>query len=167
MTPGSEKGGFTLLEMVVVLMIVMIMTAAVLPMYQGSVTWVRRDRVTRDIVARMKYAQERAIADVTEYRFYLDRDDGTYWLMRSAGEEDGKDVFEEVGDAGATRDRLPESLEFEKPKASLDKERKAHYIAFYPGGACDYATVTMKYDKSEEITIKTKGRLGQFEVEKD
>ena len=153
--------------MVVVLMIVMIMTAAVLPMYQGSVTWVRRDRVTRDIVARMKYAQERAIADVTEYRFYLDHDRGSYWLMRQAGEKDGKDVFEEVNDAGATRDRLPESLEFEKPKASLDKERKAHYIAFYPGGACDYATIKLKYDKTEEIKITTKGRLGQLDVEKD
>lgn len=167
MSALKDKGGFTLLEMVVVLMIVMIMTAAVLPMYQGSVTWARRDKFTRDIVARMKYAQERAIADVTEYRFYLDEKDGEFWLMRSAGKKDGKEAFTEVDDAGATRARLPESLEFDKPKASQDKDRKAHYIAFYPGGACDYAAVTMKYDKTEEITIKTKGRLGQLEVDRD
>ncbi len=153
--------------MVVVLMIVMIMTAAVVPMYQGSVTWARRDRVTRDLVSRMKYAQERAIADVTEYRLYVDRDAGSYWLMRNEGKKDGKDVFEEVKDAGATRDYLPDSLTFEKPKATHDEKRKAHYIAFYPGGACDYATIKMKYDKTEEIKISTKGRLGQFEVEKD
>ncbi len=143
------------------------MTAAVIPMYQGSLTWARRDRVTRDLVARMKYAQERAIVDITEYRFYIDREDGSYWIMRDAGKKDGKRVFDEVDDAGATRDRLPESLEFEKPKATLDNERKAHYIAFYPGGSCDYATVKLKYDKAEGIKISTKGRLGQFEVEID
>ncbi|NUM56533.1 MAG: type II secretion system protein [Candidatus Hydrogenedentes bacterium] len=167
MQPLNEKNGFTLLEAVVVLMIAMIMTAAVLPMYQGSLTWARRDKVTRDLVARMKYAQERAIADVTEYRFYLDHERGTHWLMRHGGKKDGKDAYSEVDDAGATRERLPESLEFEKPKASFDKELKAHYIAFYPGGACDYATVKLKYDKHEAITIKTKGRIGQFEVETD
>ena len=163
----DDKSGFTLLEVIVVLMIVMIMTAAVIPMYQGSLTWARRDRVTRDLLARMKYAQERAIVEVTEYRFYLDRDNGSYWIMRDAGKKDGKVVFEEVKDAGATRDRLPESLEFDKPKATLDDERKAHYIAFYPGGACDYATIKLKYDKSDTIEISTKGRLGQFDVEMD
>lgn len=167
MTGSNGKDGFTLLEMIVVLVIVMLMTAAVLPMYQGSVTWARRDRATRDIVARMKYAQERAIADVAEYRFYLDRDEGTYWLMRYAGQEGGKPVYEEVRDAGATRDRLPDTLTFEKPKAATDKERKANYVAFYPGGACDYATIALKYDKSKQIKIVTKGRLGQFEVEQD
>ena len=93
MSSIEDKGGFTLLEMVVVLMIVMIMTAAVLPMYQGSVTWARRDKFTRDIVARMKYAQERAIADVTEYRFYLDEKDGEFWRMCNAGKKDGKEEF--------------------------------------------------------------------------
>lgn len=167
MTVRKDKGGFTLIEMIVVLVIVMLMTAAVLPMYQGSVTWARRDRVTRDIVARMKYAQERAIADITEYRFYLDHDEGTYWLMRCTGQEGGKPVYAEVQDAGATRDRLPDTLVFEKPKAAMDKERKANYVAFYPGGACDYATIALKYDKSKQIKIVTKGRLGQFEVVKD
>lgn len=167
MRRARDKGGFTLLEAVVVLTIVMLMTAAVLPMYAGSVTWVRRDRAARDVVARMKYAQERAIAEVREYRFYLDRESGEFWLMRNAVTEDGKDTFAEVDDAGAARDRLPDALEFEKPKASLDAKRKAHYVAFYPGGACDYATISMKYGKNETIAIKTKGRLGQFEVEKD
>ena len=167
MNAVREKGGFTLLEMVVVLMIVMLMTAAVLPMYQGSVTWVRRDRATRDVLSYMKYAQERAIVDVTEYRFYLDTEKGAYWLMRDEGKKDDKEVFSEVKDAGATRTYLPESLAFDRPKARTDKDRKAHFISFYPGGACDYATVTMKYDQTDKITIKTKGRLGQLDVDKD
>lgn len=163
----KDKDGFTLLEAVIVILIVLIMSAAVLPMYQGSVTWARRDKVTRDLLARMKYAQERAIIDVTEYRFYLDYESGAHWLMRNDGKKDGVDVYSNVGDAGATRDRLPESLEFEKPKASLDKDRGAHYIAFYPGGACDYATIKLKYDKTKKITIETRGRIGRFDVEKD
>jgi len=156
-----------MIELVVVLLIVMIMTAMVVPMYQGSITWARRDQMTRDVVARLKYAQERAIADVTEYRFYLDHEKGTFWLMRRDGEKDGKPVYSEVEDAGATREHLPVPLEFKRPKAQMDKLREAHFVAFYPGGACDYATITIVLDKRNETKIMTKGRLGQLEIEVD
>ncbi len=165
MRVGTHNDGFTLIEIIVVLMIVMIMTAAVVPMYQGSVAWARRDRATRDVLSRLKYAQERAITDVSEYRFYLNRDTGTFWLMREGERKDGKEVFEEVDDAGATRAQLPEAMIFEKPKATMDRKRDAHYVAFYPGGACDYATITIALDKRTSTTIRTKGRLGQLEVE--
>lgn len=171
MRRSGDSGGFSLLEMVVVLSIVLIMTAAVVPMYQGSITWAQRDRAVRDVVARMKYAQERAISDIAEYRFYLNHETGAYWLMRritepDADADDETDSFEEVDDAGATRARLPESASFARPKALLDKKRDAHYIAFYPGGSCDYATITIEYDKRSETKISTKGRLGQLEVER-
>jgi len=165
--PLHERQGFTLIEVIVVLSIVMIMTAAVVPMYQGSVAWARRDRATRDVVSRLKYAQERAITDAAEHRFYLDDDSGTYWLVREGEENDGKRVFEELDDAGATRARLPEQMKFEKPKASLDRELDAHYVAFYPGGACDYATITIAIDDRTSTKIRTEGRLGQMKVETD
>jgi len=163
---AKQNTGFTLLELIVVLSIIMIMTAVVVPMYSGSVSWARKDRATRDVLARMKYAQERAITDVAEYRFYLNRDTGAFWLMREAETaEDGKKTFLEVDDAGATRGVLPREMEFEKPKAAMDRDRDAYFVAFYPGGACDYATVIIALDKRTSTKISTKGRLGQLEVE--
>lgn len=156
--------GYTLMEMIVVMTIIALITAGVIPVFQGTMTAVRGDRASRDFVALLKYAQETAIAEATEYRFCMNYEEGTYWLMRAAVDEDGARTFERVDDAyGATR-RLPNGITLDRPDARFDRDTKAHFVAFYPGGACDYATITIEKRDGDDIDIRTKGRLGQFEV---
>ncbi|MBN2309716.1 MAG: type II secretion system protein [Candidatus Hydrogenedentes bacterium] len=160
--PGRH--GFTLIELIVVMTILALMLGVVVPLYQGSLTWVRTDRATRDFVALMKFAQERAISHATEYRFYMDYDTGAYWLMRLAAIQDGEKVFEDVPEYGGRR-LLPEGLSLRGSHARNDRDREAHFIAFYATGACDYATVKLSRGPGETTTIDTKGRLGQLEVD--
>lgn len=156
--------GYTLMEMIVVMTIVGLITAGVIPVFQGTLTAVRGDRASRDFVALLKYAQETAIAEATEYRFCMNHEEGTYWLMRAAVDEDGERTFERVDDGyGATR-RLPDGISLDRPDTRYDRDAKAHFVAFYPGGACDYATITIEKRNGDDIDIRTKGRLGQFEV---
>ncbi|MCP4641106.1 MAG: hypothetical protein GY851_11760 [bacterium] len=151
--------------------ILALMTAAVVPVYQGSLSWTQRDRAVREFVAMMKYAQERAVADAAEYRFYVNLDKGTYWIMRAAPPEKDAEAgadeveFVPVTDAGATGRTLPATLSLRGSKARRDRDRDAHFVAFYPGGACDYATLKLSGDDFDRVTIATKGRLGQFEVD--
>ena len=160
--------GFTLMELIVVMTIIALMTATVVPIYQGTVTWARFDRATRTFVAYMKYAQERAITDMTEYRFYMNYDTGAYWLMRQAEDSEGdEDAFEQVDDSDGGHHVLPEKISLDGTEARNDRDRDAHYVAFYAGGACDYATVKLRTKEGRETIIKTKGRLGQLEVEQD
>ena len=176
--------GFTLIELIVVLTIIAIMTAAVVPLYRGSISWVRGDRAARDVVAVMKFAQERAVTDATEYRFYLDADKGRYWLMRQDGgrpsvdgasrpvpqtRRDGSStrgdkLFKDVGDVAGGRRRLPEGTKLKGIDARFDAEENAYYVAFHPSGACDYASVELHRADKKVTRIETKGRLGQFEV---
>ena len=156
--------GFTLIELIVVMTIIALMTAAVVPMYQGSMTYIQRDRAIRDFAALMKYAQERAITDATEYRFYFREEQRDFWVMRLA-RMDGDEKEFAFPDEGATEVRqLPETVKLDKPKARYDKDREAHYVAFYASGACDYAKIFLESDDDTRITLETKGRLGQFEV---
>ncbi len=158
------RGGYTLIEMIVVMTIIGLITAGVVPIFQGTLTRVRGDRASRDFVALLKYAQEAAITESTEYRFYMNHEKGTYWLMRAAVDEDGERIFEPVTDAYGARRKLPTGVSMDRPKARQDRDRRAHFIAFYPGGACDYATITIENAEGDDIDIRTKGRLGQFEV---
>ena len=152
------------MEMIVVLTIVALLTAAVIPIYQGSLTWARSDRATRDVVALMKYAQERAVTDMTEYRFCMDYDSGAYWLERLSRIEDGDKLFEAAGQPDGGQGLLPQHISFQGSRARLDRRSDAHYVAFYSTGACDYATVKLDREEDTTVVIKTKGRLGQFEV---
>ena len=157
--------GFTLMELVVVLTILFILLGGVVPLFQGSISWARGDRASRDFVALMKHAQERAVADATEYRFYMNRDTGRYWLMRFRGMDGEEKVFEPVGELDGGVRVLPESVELERPEAHRDRARDAYYIAFHASGACDYASVALERSDGVTVRIKTKGRLGQFEVD--
>lgn len=152
------------MEMIVVMTIIALITAGVIPIFQGTLTWVRGDRASRDFVALLKYAQETAIAESTEYRFCMNHEKGTYWLMRAAIDEDGERAYERVNDGYGAERRLPEGVSIERPDTRYDRKERAHFVAFYAGGACDYVTITIEREDGDDIDIRTKGRLGQFEV---
>jgi prepilin-type N-terminal cleavage/methylation domain-containing protein len=166
-TPAArrEPPGFTLMELIVVMTIISLMTAAVVPIYQGTLTWTRNDRALSQVVSLMKYAQERAVTDSVSYRFYLDDEAGTFWLSRQGTDKDGDAVFVRIVDSLTGLHRLPEGLSFKRPSARHDKSASAYYVTFHPSGACDYATIKLAKADRSTITIKTKGKLGQFEVE--
>jgi type II secretory pathway pseudopilin PulG len=144
--------------------IIALLTAAVVPLYQGSLTNVRQDRAIRDFVAHMKYAQERAITDGTEYRFYFREEQRDYWVMRLDKVEAGEKLFVYPDEGAVEVKQLPEGIEFERPKARFDKDREAHFVAFYGTGACDYATIKLETADGDEVILETKGRLGRFEA---
>jgi prepilin-type N-terminal cleavage/methylation domain-containing protein len=161
---SETSPGFTLIEIILVLTILTILTAAVVPLYQGSITWARGDRAVRDFVSLMKYGQERAVTDVTEYRLYMDEDEGRYWLMRLAAMDGDEKTFEEIPDAVGGIRTLPEGTTLVPEEARRDAKRNAHFIAFHSSGACDYASVSLERNDREATRIETKGKLGQFEV---
>lgn len=156
-----QASGFTLLELIAVLLVLAIMTSAVVPLFRQSLTTLRTDRATVDMVALLKYAQERAVTDSTEYRFYMDKDAGAYWVQRLAGlNEDREKVFE----LASARKTLPENLEMQVSKARKDRELDMQYITFFASGACDIAKISIKRPTGSAIVIQTKGKLGQFEI---
>jgi prepilin-type N-terminal cleavage/methylation domain-containing protein len=162
---GSHCGGYTLLELVVVMTILALMAAAVVPLYQGSVTRLRSDEAGRRLLATMKFAHERAIAEGAEYRLYLDHRNNTYWVMRLDAVEDGEKQFRNLARPYGGKRMLPEGMRMEIPTARRDSQRDAHYIAFFPSGACDYATVKLRKSGRSMIAISTRGRLGRFDYE--
>lgn len=158
--------GYTFIEIIIVVVILGVVLAGVAPMYRGSMTWVRTDRAVRNIVALLKYGQERAMTDAVEYRLYLDPDRRSYWLTRLTGfDQEGEKVFAQVTEDRKTPYRLPETLEMERVTARKGDKPGVFYIGLYPHGASDEAAVRLEDRSGREVTIETKGRAGQLSVE--
>ncbi len=165
--PDSTRNdaGFSLMELIVVLVLLAIISAAVVPVYSGSVESVHAGNTQRDIVALLKYAQERAISDAVEYRFYLKSDARRYWIMRQTVDEDGQIVFERPPEKSG-RDRvLPDFVAIAGTrKMREDREWQAHYIGFYPNGSCDTTRIKLEIENGPSLRIEIEGGLGEIEV---
>lgn len=162
---ASLEAGFSLFELIVVLVMLTVILGAVSPVFIHSVRINRGDQAIRDLVAYMKFAQESAVTDGCEYRLYLNHDEGTYWLMYMSGRDGEDKLFKPVREqAMAGKRRLPDVVEMDRPRARDDRDRDAHFVAFYPNGSCDFARIRLEYGDHGRTIIRTEGSLGTFDI---
>lgn len=161
----GRSGGFTLLELIVVLTVLTLLTAAIVPVFAGSSAGINGDRWVRDLVATLNYAHERSMMQSVEYRVYLDADAGSFWLARLSGYDGGNPVFAPLAYPEGRAMTLPEGYEIDRLRARRDAVEKAHFIAFYPTGASDIAEFrVVRRGSRSGFAISTSGILGEVEV---
>jgi len=163
----NGRRGFTLVELILVVTLIGILSAAVVPVFSTSIDNARERRGLRGFVAMMKHGQERAMAEGVEFRLYMQPDDNRYWLVRFSRMDGDERVFTLAPLPHGGIEQLPAQLAFGRLTAHRDRKRRAYYVSFYPSGACDYATIRLERPARPRhgIRITTKGTLGQFEVE--
>lgn len=72
--------GFTLIELVLVMLIIGLLLAIVAPALGGLLRSQRMDQSARTITAMLQEARVRSAADAKPYRLVIDTDDNTCWL---------------------------------------------------------------------------------------
>lgn len=166
-SPLFSASGFSLLELVVVVVILGILTAAVTPIFSGALGGTKVDHSIRDLVATLKYAQAAAVNEVRDYRVYFNETDNTYWLMALVDIQNGEKIFDRTQDQYGDVWQLPPELRFE----SIENKRRARrgdaaYIAFYPSGASDISIIKLRRAGlgRERYEIRLLGTLSQFEI---
>ncbi len=166
--PRSVRGGFTLLELIVVLTILAAMTAAVMPVYQSTFRSTKTEDAIQDFYATLQYAESISISEAAEYRVYLNTEENAYWVAKFVGRDEEGPMYELVDDAYRQLTYLPAGLSFKKPKAAEDEKLdETYYISFHPSGACDYATVYIEKEgmRFRHYEIQTRGRAGRMVIE--
>lgn len=160
----TRSDGYTLLELIVVVILVALMTAGVTPMFRDSLFGVRADRIGRDLVATLRHAGELAIIQETEVRVYFDTEAGAYWLASPGRDEDGKRAFQALEGKDGLPQYLPESMEFDRVTARRGDKSSQYYVRFFPGGATDVARVALKGRDADRLEIEVKGSAGRIGV---
>ena len=165
---SAHRAGFSLLELIIVVTLLGILSAGVVPVFQGTFSSIESEHAVRDLIATIRYAQERAVTDSIEYRLYLEPDNNEYWVAHLAGydEDDREKVFETIEARGSETALLPSRVEMRRPRARKDRDAGAYYIAFYPNGACDDAKITLEREREAggNVYIETRGGMGRLRV---
>lgn len=162
-----SAAGFTFIEMIVVVTLLAMLSAAVVPLYGHSVRALQARSARGDFVALLFFAQELAVRESREVRLCINDREGTYWLEAWAGGLGEEKTFEPLPDGqdGALH-HFPEASHLTRVRARDDARRNVKYIACMPNGGCDRASIRISVEGREEraTTIATTGVLGGVEI---
>lgn len=127
--------GFTLIEILVVLVLAALLLAAVPPRFVGVVSTTEVRGAARQLAAGLRYARSRSIVSKQETAMVLDVEQGLYYIQ------------------GIQRDyQLPEQLELTLVTARSEISDKTQgAIRFFPDGSSTGGRITLANEKYHYI----------------
>ncbi len=155
----KHHAGFTLIELMVVMSILLAMAMMVTPVFSDSLRTIREENAARDLLSAMNYAQSRAISESTAYRLYLDTKAGTYWIEKEAVDAEGIVAFYSLDENEHAPGSIGDTVVMKKPDARYDRRNKLYYVEFFPSGLCDAVEIVLAREKRsrETYTITSDG----------
>ena len=79
----KNQKGFTFIEVMATLIILVILTGVMVPTFQGVATRGKLRTSARTLVTDIRYTQQLAIANKTQAKMYFNKDEGTFNITQS------------------------------------------------------------------------------------
>jgi type II secretion system protein H len=148
-TDRRAPGGFTLLELIAVLVLISTVLAIAAPSLRGFV----HGRQTTDTAARMlaltRLARSQAISRGAVHRLNIDAETGVYWLTMQEG-----GAFVETTADRRRHYRLPAGVSVAVEEPQSESEGSAWYVEFHPDGRCDPTTIELTGSEGDVLRIR-------------
>lgn len=152
-TKRNSLTGFTLVEVLVVVVIVGVVLALGLPRFRGTFDNLRFENFCQDILSRMQYLTERASVERAVYRLTFDLAARRAEIAYKTNPEE--DTFMQA------RGRLGKSIPI---PAGVTIETNPLRIFFFPDGSIAGADIRVS-DPLRSATIKINNSLGRLSLE--
>jgi prepilin-type N-terminal cleavage/methylation domain-containing protein len=150
--------GFTLFELVIVMVVIATLIAIAMPAVRGFWSGTRSRDATTELLATMQYARAKSAAEARIYRLTLDVDNAAYQLSVQDG-VDFVDTGTEFGQVIA----LPEGMRMEVVRLGLTPDGVGQ-IDFHPDGRCDTAAVRLTEPDGTVTTIASLSPAEPFRI---
>lgn len=164
--PRSGQAGFTLVELIIVLAILVIGSGFVILKLEGVTNDGRLRAAGRELANHLKYARGFAIVSGKPIYVYYDLDESTYYLTRRYfGEERGAPHHEELR---STEDRweFPAGIRLHSVVSPVKTaERFIERFDFTPFGASISHSIYLKGQEEEDwVTVEVNGLTGHVSI---
>jgi general secretion pathway protein H len=144
LSPGEDQTagarGFTLLELVIVMVLLAMVTAVVGISLTGGMTGIELETSTRNVIALMRYTRSEAIGKQQVFRVVIGEQDqapsGRYFMTNDFGER-----IKEVN--------LPEGIVFAAPEG----RQLPLVVSFYPNGRSSGGVFAVKSPGGRQLLI--------------
>lgn len=139
------SSGFSLLELVLVMMILAIIAGMAAPSMRGFAEGRRGPDTASQLVTMMRWAHSQARAESQVYRLTIDQAQGQYWVSAedpATGESSEEMQYE--------KHALPEGVRL---TSDLPPEEGRLVVRFYPNGRTDVGTIRVETDSGAPIEL--------------
>jgi len=154
-TSNKYRRGFTLIELVLVILFISIITALSTPLFRNTFSELELKNTTFNLSKIINYAQEMAIIDKASYKLNFDFDGGAYWLTKSYF-VDRKQTFTKLEGKYGRKFYFPDGL-------ALTASKKE--IVLYPDGRSDTAEISIVDKNGRGRSLKVASFGSQVEIE--
>ena len=142
-----HSGGFTLLELILVMVIISTVLSMAAPSLRGFFSSRKSHDAASNILSLIRYARSQAITEGRVYRINFNPDEGIYWLTVN---EEG--VFTGLDNEFGREFLLPDDTTVELEKKNHQKATEK-YIAFYSQGMAESGVITLTDRRGDIIEI--------------
>ena len=159
---SRQARGFTLIELVLVMVLLATILAIGMPAMSGFWTRSRSRDAATQLLAMTQYARARAAADVRPFRLNFNLQNNSYWV--TAGDPATNEYSEIASEMGRPI-MLPEGMRLELLRQSAGRAQQGEsVIDFYPNGRADVATLRLTDVRGDVITIASPSPAEPFRL---
>jgi type II secretion system protein H len=152
-TKRSSQSAFTLIELMVVIVLMVILTALILPEMRGTFEDAVLRSTGRKLVSAMNLAHSRAVTLQQTHRVVLDVKSERFVVERMAREGEGSG-YTAVSDIPGGTGPLDKRITIEVHK---DGEANPEMVSFYPNGTAEAAQIVMRDREGFALAVKVNG----------
>lgn len=160
MTRRRTDGGYTLIELVVVVAMISLLFFMTLPRFEGRLIQDDERKVSRWIMMRVQTLKQEALRSRTVRLLHFDLDAGRIWVGDETMNEEALDAAREAGY------EMPDDVELAAVLLPDGDRRASGDVAlrFYPGGYSDRAIVQLRNPDHEPISLFIETFLSKVKI---
>ena len=162
----ARKGGFTLLELLLVMGMIFVLAAVVAPRFSDYVPALRVRKTADHLMAWAHKARSDAATSGLRHRLVFDTQKKSFWIEIEARPFKDPDTFTALGGSWE-EEKMADFVECETldglESDSGSGSRK--FLEFLPDGTTTDATIVVGNDRGDRVTIKVVGATGRVTLE--
>lgn len=166
--PGrtSRRGGFTLLELLLVMGLIFTLAAVVAPRFSDYVPALRVQKTADRLMAWARKARSDAATTGVRQHLVFDRKAKSFWIEIEASPFREPDVFTPLGGAWE-EEKIPDDVDFETLEGleTDPNDSTRAFLEFFTDGTTKDATIAVANDRGDRVVIKIVGSSSKISIE--
>lgn len=169
MTTSSNRSrpdrGFTLYEVVIVLVVILVVSGVVVPSITGFLPAVRVRKAGDELLATFSKARTDAVLKSRRFRVVFTKEPAAYRLEYEPDPMNEPATFRRIPGEWGANTELPEGVTISSLEgAEPDEETSEDCLEFSPDGTAPAATIVLEHEGGEKVTIEIDPADGRARV---